>query len=247
MVKGFFFLVLLGILLSTSAAGQCGQRDASGTWSVLLGEFKREIVLDLKQSGSEISGTARPREVDLRFEEVTVKGTVTGDKISFIIDSKNSTRVNGVSLLEEFKGDFGPDGKITGRADVFTMAGTVKVDWISDRPMRCLYNTVKKLGTKPSTTEPTASSTKAPWITAVPNNIMLPPGIATGQSTIAWDGGKDHPYAEVWVRVDNEDERKLLEQGRGTLPVVVVPGKTYVYILTDAGTTLATVTVRFPR
>ena len=66
-------------------------------------------------------------------------------------------------------------------------------------------------------------------------------------TTIAWDGGKDHPYAEVWVRVDNEDEKKLLEQGRGTLPVTVVPGKTYVYILTDAGTTLATITVRFQR
>ena len=111
--------------------------------------------------------------------------------------------------------------------------------------MRCLSRKVGSLGVKRTNSDNSgAASTVTPWITAAPNNIILPFGIAVGQTTIAWDGGANHPYAEIWVKLEGQNETKLLEQARGTLPVTVERGRTYLYILTDAGMTLATVTVR---
>ena len=54
----------------------------------------------------------------------------------------------------------------------------------------------------------------------------------------------DHPYAEVWMSVDGGDETKVVEQGKGTRQMTVEPGKTYKYILTDAGQQLGTTTVK---
>ena len=65
----------------------------------------------------------------------------------------------------------------------------------------------------------------------------------TGQVVLEWDGGKDHPYAELWVKVNDGDETFIVEQGKGARQVTVEPGKTYLYILADAGKRLATVTV----
>lgn len=48
-------------------------------------------------------------------------------------------------------------------------------------------------------------------------------------------------YAELWVKVDNQGEK-----GTGTLSVSAERGRNYVHIFKDAGTTLATVNVRFP-
>src|ERR1051326_3243525 len=45
--------------------------------------------------------------------------------------------------------------------------------------------------------------------------------------TLEWDGGKDHPYAEVWVRVDQNDETFIVEQGRGSRNATVELGKNY--------------------
>jgi hypothetical protein len=241
---GILFL-LVYLVLPSAAAAQCGQRDVSGRWSVLLGSSKREERLDIKQAGTEITGTADTfAQIDLGFEDrVEVKGQVTGDKITFIIKRQDSKKLGEVTISESFTGDFGPDGTITGRATIYALAGPVEIDWTSDRPLRCLYKKVGSLGVK--RTEPAAAA--APWIVATPNNITLPFGQTAGVTNITWDAGKDHPYAEVWVKVDDHDETKIIEQGKGTLPASIIAGSTYVYILTDAGTTLATVTVRFRR
>lgn len=244
MLKSYIFLLTVYLMFPCGVEAQCGQRDVSGSWKILLGKFKREIALDLKQSGNEVSGTAsRNSGIELRFEDITVKGTVNGDKVSLIIDNRNSSRVNGVSLLEGFEGVFGADGKITGEASVFILPGTVEVPWTSDRQMKCLYQKVNKLGVKPSA----AATPAGPYIVATPNNIALPFGQTTGQTTLVWDAGKDHPYAEVWFKVDGQIEKKILEKGAGTLPYPIAVGSTYVFILTDAGKTLATVTVQFRR
>lgn len=89
--------------------------------------------------------------------------------------------------------------------------------------------------------------TKVPGIAASLNNATIPAGKSSGKTTITWDGGRAHPYAEVWLKVDDEDETKVIEAGKGSLQETILPGKTYLYILTDAGKTLATVTVRFHR
>jgi hypothetical protein len=88
---------------------------------------------------------------------------------------------------------------------------------------------------------------KVPGIMASPNNIALVAGKGQGKTTLTWDAGEDHPNAEVWVKVDDQDETKVVAQGKGTLQVAVVPGKTYVYTLKDKGQVLATVTVKFHR
>ena len=72
---------------------------------------------------------------------------------------------------------------------------------------------------------------------------VIPTG-QTGQTVLTWDGGKDHPYAEVWVKVDDGDETFVVEQGKGSRQVTVEPGRTYLYILSDAGKRLAAVTVK---
>lgn len=96
-------------------------------------------------------------------------------------------------------------------------------------------------------TQPPPDTMNVPGIMASPNNIALVNGKGQGKTTLTWDAGEDHPNAEVWVKVDDQDETKVVAQGKGTLQVAVVPFKTYVYTLKDAGKTLASVTVKFHR
>lgn len=95
--------------------------------------------------------------------------------------------------------------------------------------------------------EPVKAILKAPGIIATPNNIALIKGKSKGTTTLTWDAGRAHPSAEVWVKVDDGDETKIVATGKGTLQVTVVPGKSYLYILKDAGKTLATLIVEFHR
>ena len=89
-----------------------------------------------------------------------------------------------------------------------------------------------------------AGEAAPPFITADSTEVVIAPGQTQGTTTLRWDGGKNHPYAEVWVKVDDADETFLVEQGKGSRAVTIEPRKTYLFILTDAGQRLATVTVR---
>ena len=73
--------------------------------------------------------------------------------------------------------------------------------------------------------------------------VVIAAGQTQGTTTLRWDGGNDHPYAEVWVKVGDADEAFIVEQGQGTRQVTIERGKTYLFILTDANQRLATVTV----
>lgn len=97
----------------------------------------------------------------------------------------------------------------------------------------------------------------APSASGLPANPPAPPGVSGGPSiranpanvtggstTLTWDGGSEHPYAEVWVGIDGGDPIFVVEQGKGSRRVTVDAGKTYRYVLTDSGQDLATVTVR---
>jgi len=83
----------------------------------------------------------------------------------------------------------------------------------------------------------------APFIIADNNPVVIPARRSSGTVTLEWDGGKDHPYAEVWVRVDENDETFIVEQGRGTRNVKVEFGKSYEFKLSDANVLLASVRV----
>ena len=83
----------------------------------------------------------------------------------------------------------------------------------------------------------------APFIVADNNPVVLPAGRTSGTVTLEWDGGKDHRYAEVWVRVDENDETFIVEQGRGIRNVKVEFGKSYEFKLSDSNVLLASVKV----
>ena len=86
-----------------------------------------------------------------------------------------------------------------------------------------------------------------PFIIADNNPVVIPAGATSGNVTLEWNGGKDHPYAEVWVRVDENDETFIVEQGRGTRNVKVEFGKSYEFKLSDSNVLLASVTVTVRR
>jgi len=88
-----------------------------------------------------------------------------------------------------------------------------------------------------------AQERQTPYIYALSNPVVIAPSQTSGIVTLVWDGGKDHPYAEVWVRVDQNDETFIVEQGKGTRNAKVEPGKHYVFKLSDANVLLASVSV----
>ena len=83
----------------------------------------------------------------------------------------------------------------------------------------------------------------APFIIADNNPVVIPAGQTSGTVTLEWDGGAKHPYAEVWVRVDQNDETFIVEQGRGSRNETVELGKNYEFKLSDANVLLASVKV----
>jgi hypothetical protein len=83
----------------------------------------------------------------------------------------------------------------------------------------------------------------APFIIADNNPVVIPAGQTSGTVTLEWDGGPKHPYAEVWVRVDENDETFIVEQGRGSRNVTVELGKNYEFTLSDSNVLLASVKV----
>lgn len=82
-----------------------------------------------------------------------------------------------------------------------------------------------------------------PFIIADNNPVVIPAGRTSGTVTLEWNGGKDHPYAEVWVRVNENDETFIVEQGRGIRNVKVEFGKSYEFKLSDSNVLLASVRV----
>lgn len=89
----------------------------------------------------------------------------------------------------------------------------------------------------------TQSEQSAPFISAYPKVVPLLPGDKEGMTNLSWDAGSEHPAAELWVKVDNQDPTRVVKRGKGYRNVKVEAGKTYLYILSDAGKQLATLTV----
>src|SRR5215470_14779542 len=92
-----------------------------------------------------------------------------------------------------------------------------------------------------------AQERATPYIYALYNPVVIAPGQTSGTVTLIWDGGKDHPYAEVWIRVDQNDETFIVEQGKGTRNATVQLGKNYEFKLSDSNVLLASVPVTVQR
>jgi len=106
-----------------------------------------------------------------------------------------------------------------------------------------LARTIPILATLTITVLALPAQAQVPSITAAPNPALVPAGQASGTTTLSWDGGGEHPYAEIWQQVDNNAETFVVESGKGTRQMTVEVGKTYIFKLSDAGELLASVTV----
>src|SRR3982751_5481447 len=108
MHKLFYFLFFLLMVLTASVAAQCGQRDVSGKWAITFGEGSTRLLMDLKQSGNEISGMVQT-ELSIKFGfkyEDNIKGHISSYKIDFLIRRDAPT----FTINEEFNGVFDADG-----------------------------------------------------------------------------------------------------------------------------------------
>jgi hypothetical protein len=133
-------------------------------------------------------------------------------------------------------------GKIADRPASFTKG--VK-GWIFLLSVCALLPEAAAAGVR--TPKPPREAPGSATISANPTVVPIPAGQTEGATTLTWNGGKDHPYAEVWVKVGDQDEKFVLEQGQGSRQMKVKAGKTYLYMLEDGGRLLASVTVQATR
>ena len=242
-VLGVFFFAAVMVLLPISAHGQCSKQwDASGEWEIRQGRGGKVVTrLDLKQSGTEFSGTATR-------DGVRTKGKVTGDA-----DGDNFTlAIDGWDGGEYAV--YRAKVRATGHLNGETSIGPDKRDreiWFSDQSLTCGWIRGKSRGnltgrlSANDTARPgqaTGSLFKAPTLVAS-QAVFQPSYNPTGFVVLTWDAGPDHPNADVWVRYDNSRDRVLvMKQPKAGMQVPVQRGRMYSYVLMDGRTVLATAT-----
>jgi hypothetical protein len=237
---GLLFAAVLA-LLPISAGAQCANWDASGRIDIVQRGQDHSIVLDLQQKGRMLTGYGFHHLNHFATEAAKVDGTIDGDSFSIqIFWQKGAVGVyNGKVLLS---------GRLDGEG-YERYSPQTRVPWHSRGVLKCLPppKVLKATGRKPKptpvqTSQPAPAPMKAPGIIA--GAVFFPtPFVPAGFVVLQWDAGPDHPYAEVWFKVNGGEQVFMVEQGKGGRQVTVERGRVYEYILTDAGKTLATVTV----
>jgi hypothetical protein len=239
---GIFFFAAVIALLPVSAHAQCAKQwDASGQWEIRQGlGGKRVLRLDLKQSGSALSGTAsRDGMTGEAF------GNADGDDFSIVIDWERFGESN------VYRAQVSATGKLSGE----TWIGPEKKSrdtWYSDQPLTCGWTPGKSRGdltgrlSANATVKPglgTGSRLAGPFLVAGAVYFPLPQN-PLGQAALHWDAGADHPNAEVWVKYGDSRERVIFaKQSKGVQQIQVQRGVMYTYILMDGRTVLSTVVV----
>ncbi|MFT3744327.1 MAG: hypothetical protein QM785_08525 [Pyrinomonadaceae bacterium] len=251
---GTFVFFVVATLLPNSANAQCAKWDASGYLEIFQrGQFYA-IELLLEQKGRVISGKA-VHHIPNNFGEITnnglVDGTIDGDRISFQI----FWPPNG-SLIGVYEARIQPSGRLDGET-YDKNNPKIRQTWFSGGTLKCppppvipkpIKSTGKPRSTGKARPEPSPSKASPPEPMKVPGIIASQviysvAGASMGIVVLTWDAGPDHPYAEIWYKVNNGEETFLVEQGKGSRQMPVERGKYYTYILTDAAKTLATVNV----
>lgn len=230
-------------LMPISATAQCTNWDASGVWEIKQRGLDYGILVTLQQNGRVLIGSANI-STNLNYGPVNADGTIDGDSLYLQIFWQDRT-------VGVYNGKFLPSGRLEGTG-YEKMTPNITHMWHSQNPLKCAPPPVVKQPPPPKP-KPIKSSGKAKTAPAPPPSPMKVPGIVasqaffpvssipTGTVVLTWDGGPDHPYAEVWVKVNNGDDTFVVEQGKGVRQVTVERGRFYTYILTDAGKTLSTV------
>jgi hypothetical protein len=236
--------------------------DVGGEWQLSQSDGKT-VTLTLKDNEGDFRGSATVGKPNAPgYTHGKVEGFVTGDTFSARV-TWAATLVTKADWVADYSGTIGPQGMILGSvkggpsiqqnwSSLTAMTRLSAMEQTAESakpprftPMKNLRGVGAARGAEPPPAEQRApSATGVPRIAANPIVVSIPAGESEGTTTLAWDGGADHPYAEVWVKVDDGDETKVVEQGKGNRTMTVKAGKTYTYILTDAGQQLATVRVR---
>ncbi len=264
---GLLFTSIVAPSVRTVEA-QCQQWDVSGKWKIRQGSFTLPVILSQNgktvsgtaaHKGALIQESSGPLGVEgFGVEENlagTVNGTVEGDKLEVQINWAGG----GAGV---YRGTIGKNGVIRGMTyDKKKPSSTAT--WQSSKVMKCADEEVvqptnpppapvhefKSTGKKPTpppvpvheykSTGKVKTSAAAPTIKANPVVVTIPAGQSHGRTTLTWDGGPDHPDAEVWLKDTKGEERLVVRQGTGTRSVTVEAGKNYQVILKDAGEQLA--------
>ncbi len=265
-LKSFLRMILFAASFAISplpAQAQCAQWDVSGKWELEQGNGLT-IEMDLRQSDTALSGRA----------EVVKTGPIAfGRKSSGPRSGIVGGSINGNDFLVYVGWDTGSTGVYQGSINsAGRIAGSThekakprnSAPWFSSGMMKCkpvpppakpppavptTPKPVKTLG-KNKVPQPQPAEAKPlvpPYIAATPPVVKLQPLEQVAKTTLVWDAGPDHPYAEIWLSVDGADETFVMEKGKGSLEVTLQPGLLYIYVLTDSGKRLATVEVRAVR
>lgn len=251
---------LLFAAMSISTQAQCTNWDASGVLNIIQQGQKFWTRVELEQKGRVLTGRTTQTVLDNNLKPYyqttgTVDGTIDGDRFNVQIFWANGD--TGV-----YDGKVLPLGRLDGEG-YEKRSSNIRVPWHSEGVLKCApplppppIKSSGKAKSTPPAPKPIRSSGKARPVEPAPPSLK-PPGIIasqvifeppypTGFVILTWDGGPDHPYAEVWVKVGEGDETFVVEQGKGERRVIVERNKTYLYILTDAGKTLSTARVNVP-
>ena len=254
---GVMFVAVIALLPNVSA--QCTRWNAGITHNILQSGVKTIFIMQLKQKGNALTGTATIGDDEKGLFEKwkdlygTAEGTIVGSEFRVQIFWANGK--TGV-----YNGSVTPSGRLEGTAYEKATPNYLH-SWHGKSRLECLPTpaappiklTPVKLPADTLKPKPIKSSGKPKPAKAEPPPPMKVPGIlasaviystvgaSTGLVVLTWDAGPDHPYAEVWYKMNNGSEIFLVEQGKGSNQMPVVRGQSYTCILIDAGRTLSTV------
>jgi hypothetical protein len=256
---GGFLFASICALSAPPAKAQCQQYDVSGQWTIQQGHFS--IPVALTQKDKTVSGTAFHQskkdsdeayvDVETRNVHGQVTGTVEGDSFNVQINWAGG----GAGA---YRGKISRSGKLSGTTydmnkpsstarwstlHIFSCTDAVKVE-----PPAPVVKPVKSSGKFP-TPAPVVRPVKStgrpkeavPNIKASPIVLTIPVGQSHGTVTLTWDGGPDHPDAEVWMKAQTQggEETLVVQQGKGTRTMSLQGGINYAFALKDAGEVLA--------
>ncbi len=257
-VFGILVLAAITILPTISAIAQC----STNAWTI-AGQFltinqvgqKHPIKLTVQQNGRTITGTAAhtietPGGL-LKFGGIEtlagqVSGTINGSGFSIAIAwSNGKTGIYDAVIV--------PGGSLDGKAYEKSSPKVLHV-WHSFSAVMCLPPAPVSKTPPAQTPKPKPTPVPAPKPAPAPVPMKVPgivasqvifpvPFASIGFVILTWDGGSNHPYAEIWFKINNGPDTFLVEKGKGSIQRPVERGIVYTYILTDAGETLDTVTV----
>lgn len=212
--------------------------DVSGSWQINQSNGPA-IALQLKQSGDQVTGSATSGGI----KGTVLTGTVIDDELRLRITWRGTaTVITKVDNVTNFVGAIASNGAISGQAIDDGKGRADIISWSSTARMKRYGEVAKPSRPGSPPTEEDADPT-TPAIGASRSVVTMPADATESTTTIWWNSGSDHPRAEVWVKVDNQERRFVARGQSGELRVRVKAGKTYHYMLLDRRERLATVTV----